>query len=275
MRPDEIAIAVDWAAGRRLEPPRLADAACFATVDADGSFIGELDGVPAAMVSCVNYDASFAFLGFCIGASRPARPRLRPTPMAGAAAHAGARVIGLDGVVAQQPNYAEVGVCAGLCQRPLRRRPGRARRAGGGNHGVDRGTAARWWPRPTARYFRPRARAFLRAWIDAPGHVGRALLRDGRLRPGVSVVLAARASKIGPLIADDRAAAETVLAALLTARGGGENLPRRPQHQPRGGGAGAGLGRSCRCSRQRACIPAPSPRCGSNGSLASPPSRLG
>ena len=63
MRPDEIAIAVDWAAGEGWNPG-LADAACFATVDADGFFIGELDGAPAAMVSCVNYDASFAFLGF-------------------------------------------------------------------------------------------------------------------------------------------------------------------------------------------------------------------
>ena len=65
MRPDEIAIAIDWAAAEGWNPG-LADAACFATVDAGGFLIGELDGAPAATISCVNYDANFAFLGFYI-----------------------------------------------------------------------------------------------------------------------------------------------------------------------------------------------------------------
>jgi Acetyltransferase (GNAT) family len=65
MRPDEIAIAVDWAAAEGWNPG-LADAACFATVDPEGFLIGELDGAPAATVSCVNYDPRFAFLGFYI-----------------------------------------------------------------------------------------------------------------------------------------------------------------------------------------------------------------
>ena len=65
MRPKEIAIAADWAAAEGWNPG-LADAACFATVDPQGFFIGELDGEPAATVSCVNYDARFAFLGFYI-----------------------------------------------------------------------------------------------------------------------------------------------------------------------------------------------------------------
>ena len=65
MRPDEISIAVDWAAGEGWNPG-LADAPCFATVDAEGFLIAELDSAPAATVSCVNYDDSFAFLGFYI-----------------------------------------------------------------------------------------------------------------------------------------------------------------------------------------------------------------
>jgi hypothetical protein len=56
MRSDEIAIAADWAAAEGWNPG-LADAACFATVDPEGFLIGELDGAPAATVSCVNYDA--------------------------------------------------------------------------------------------------------------------------------------------------------------------------------------------------------------------------
>jgi hypothetical protein len=71
MRPDEIAIAIDWAAAEGWNPG-LADATCFSSVDPHGILIGELDGAPAATISCVNYDARFSFLGFYI-----VRPDLR------------------------------------------------------------------------------------------------------------------------------------------------------------------------------------------------------
>jgi hypothetical protein len=62
----------------------------------------------------------------------------------------------------------------------------------------------------------------LRAWIGAPGHVGCALMRDGRL-VGWGVIRPCRSGrKVGPLVADDRAAAEAVLSALLAQTGGGE-----------------------------------------------------
>src|SRR5262249_16840773 len=108
MRPDEIAIAADWAAAEGWNPG-VADAACFATVDPQGFFFGELDGAPAATISCVNYDARFSFLGFYI-----VRPDLRGRGYGlriwnAAIAHAQPRVIGLDGVVAQQENYKKSG----------------------------------------------------------------------------------------------------------------------------------------------------------------------
>ena len=43
MAPEEIAVAADWAAAVGWNPG-LGDAACFATVDAGGFFIGELVG---------------------------------------------------------------------------------------------------------------------------------------------------------------------------------------------------------------------------------------
>jgi GNAT superfamily N-acetyltransferase len=220
MRPDEIAIAVDWATGEGWNPG-LADAACFATVDANGFFIGELDGVPAAMVSCVNYDASFAFLGFYM-----VRADLRGRGYGlrlwkSAVAHAGDRVIGLDGVVAQQPNYQKSGFAlayANVRYGGVLAAPGAPAAATTALTEVPLAVVA---ASDRTVFPAPRA-AFLRAWIDAPGHVGRALLRDGRLAAwGVSRPCRT-GHKIGPLIADDRAAAETVLAALLTARGGGE-----------------------------------------------------
>ena len=64
--------------------------------------------------------------------------------------------------------------------------------------------------------------AFLRAWIGAPGHIGRALMRDGALA-GWGVIRPCRIGhKIGPLVADNRADAEVVLWALLAGVGGGE-----------------------------------------------------
>src|SRR3954452_2602885 len=71
LRADEIALAVDWAAAEGWNPG-LDDAACFATVDPNGFYIGELDGAAASTISVVNYDDSFAFLGFYI-----VRPDLR------------------------------------------------------------------------------------------------------------------------------------------------------------------------------------------------------
>ncbi|MEA2795798.1 MAG: hypothetical protein QOI87_3178, partial [Bradyrhizobium sp.] len=81
----------------------------FAAADPEGFFIGELDGAPAATVSCVNYGASFAFLGFYI-VREDSRGRGYGLRIWNAAiAHAGPRVIGLDGVVAQQQNYRKSG----------------------------------------------------------------------------------------------------------------------------------------------------------------------
>jgi GNAT acetyltransferase-like protein len=66
--------------------------------------------------------------------------------------------------------------------------------------------------------------AFWRCWIGAPGHRGRALLRDGRLAAWGVIRPARQGWKIGPLVADDRAAAETVLDALLADAGGGGEI---------------------------------------------------
>src|ERR1700733_13606138 len=98
MRPDEISIAVNWAAAEGWNPG-FADDACFAAADPEGFLIGELEGAPAATVSCINYDASFAFLGFYI-----VREDLRGCGYGlriwnAAIAHARPRVVGLDGVV--------------------------------------------------------------------------------------------------------------------------------------------------------------------------------
>jgi hypothetical protein len=217
---DEIELAVNWAAAEGWNPG-LADDACFATVDAKGFLVGELDGVPAATISCVNYDANFAFLGFYI-----VRENLRGCGYGlriwnRAIAHAGSRVIGLDGVVAQQDNYKKSGFqlayanvrYGGIVAAPSVPQAGIVS-LNEVPFAMLEASDATVFPAP-----RP---AFLRAWISTSGHVGCALMRDGALRGWGVIRPCRKGSKIGPLVADDRATAEAVLSALLARAGGGE-----------------------------------------------------
>ena len=65
MRPEEVALAAEWAAAEGWNPG-LRDASCFAAAAPDGFLLGELAGVPAAILSVTNYDEHFSFLGFYI-----------------------------------------------------------------------------------------------------------------------------------------------------------------------------------------------------------------
>ena len=220
MRADEIPLAVDWAAAEGWNPG-LADAACFATVDKDGFLIGEFQGEPAATISCVNYNGHFAFLGFYIVRADLRRRGHGLRIWQEAIAHAGARVIGLDGVVAQQANYKKSGFALAYANI----------RYGGTVTGMSMPKAGivalgdvpfAMVEASDATVFAAPRTSFLRAWIASPGHIGRALLRDGRLAAWGVIRPCRQGWKIGPLVADDRAAAEAVLSSLLAAMGGGE-----------------------------------------------------
>src|SRR6267142_4109214 len=138
-----------------------------------------------------------------------------------AIAHAGGRVIGLDGVVAQQQNYRMSGFelayanvrYGGTVVAPDAPQPGVIALTE-----VPLATVEAY----DATVFPAPRTAFLRAWIGSPGHVGRALVRDGGLAGWGVIRPCRKGRKIGPLVADDRAAAEVVLSALLTSVGGGE-----------------------------------------------------
>ena len=220
MRPDEISIAVNWAAAEGWNPG-LADDVCFAVPDPQGFFIGELEGVPAATISCVNYGPSFAFLGFYI-----VREDLRGRGYGlrvwnEAIAHAGPRVIGLDGVVAQQENYRRSGFRFAYANV---RYGGTVAAPDASQAGVIALTEV---PMATVEAYDatvfpgPRS-AFLRSWIGSSGHIGRALVRDGRLAGWGVIRPCRKGRKIGPLVADDHTSAEVVLSALLASVGGGE-----------------------------------------------------
>ena len=220
LRPEEISLAIDWAAAEGWNPG-LCDAASFAVPDAQGFFVGEIDGEPVATVSCVNYDDRFAFLGFYI-----VRAELRGSGHGlriwnAAIAHAGKRVIGLDGVVAQQDNYKKSGFqlayanirYGGIVTAPVKPPADVV--------ALDKIPFANV-EADDATVFPTRRSAFLRAWISTPGHAGRALLRDGKLAAWGVIRPCRTGHKIGPLVADDRAAAEAIVQALLASADIGE-----------------------------------------------------
>ena len=108
MRREEMDLAIEWAAAEGWNPG-LNDAGLFFDTDPQGFFIGELDGEPVASLSGVAYGAGFGFMGLYI-----VRPQFRGRGFGlqlwhQVMSYLGARNIGLDGVVEQQPNYMKSG----------------------------------------------------------------------------------------------------------------------------------------------------------------------
>ncbi|MGW6417064.1 GNAT family N-acetyltransferase [Streptomyces sp. NPDC055055] len=204
-----------WAAEEGWNPG-LADARAFFAQDPGGFFLGRVDGEPVSAISVVNYDETYAFLGFYL-----VRPEFRGlghglATWRAALAHAGERSVGLDGVPAQQDNYRRSGFAPAY---RTARYVGAVADPGTQVTGVV--AASRVDPAALTAYDgachhagRPR---FLSAWLATPGH--RALVRvvDGRLT-GYGVVRPAEdEARVGPLFADTPADAAALLDALAAA----------------------------------------------------------
>lgn len=228
MAAPEISLALDWAAAEGWNPG-LADAQCFARVDPQGFWRGDLAGDPVATISMVNYDDRFAFLGCYI-----VRPDRRGQGLGwqlwqGAIAHAGSRTIGLDGVPEQQDNYRRSGFV--LAHRNIR-------------YGGVVNPAPPVNPLPLVdlqavpfdliaaadRQVFPAARpAFLRAWISAPGHRSRGYLEGGKLRGWGVLRPCHRGYKVGPLVAQDSTIAQAIFTDLVADLEGEEVFLDVPQ----------------------------------------------
>ena len=213
MTPNEIDLALDWAAAEGWNPGRF-DAIPFRAADPDGLLIGLIDDTPVAIISAVRYGAAFGFIGLYI-----VHPDWRGqghgwTIWQAAMARLAGRTIGLDGVLAQQDNYRRSGFALAYRQ---------VRYEGHGSAGVVPADPdlVDLHQQPFAalaacdRAGFPTARdAFLRAWIAQPQT--RALgLREADRLVGYGVRRACRQGfKIGPLLAETPAGAERLLAAL-------------------------------------------------------------
>lgn len=232
MAAEELEIVVEWAAAEGWNPG-LGDAPLFRAVDPDGFLIGIADGEPVSCVSVVNYTAAFAFLGFYI-----VRPDSRGrgfgwrTWQAGIA-HAGNRLIGLDGVVAQQDAYRKSGFQ--LAYRNIRH-SGRVSVPSGWDPPepvvpldgmlADEAAALDASVFPIARP------AFVKAWVSAPGHRALGVIRNGELT-GFGVLRPCRTGfKLAPLIASDAAVAETLFLCLARLADGAPIAVDTPEVNP-------------------------------------------
>ncbi len=216
MQRAELDLALGWAAAEGWNPGPQ-DATAFWAADPGGFWLGELEGEPVASLSVVRYGAGYGFLGCYI-----VRPGLRGTGLGLALWQAGmgwlaGRCVGLDGVVAQQDNYRKSGFT--LAHRNIRFGLSGARPAPP-PPGVVLPAAALPFAQLEAydRQCVPAPRsAFLRAWLTLPGHVALAVVRDGTLAGHGVMRPCPEGAKLGPLFADDQAAAEALFAALLAA----------------------------------------------------------
>lgn len=214
---EEIDLMVDWAAAEGWNPG-LHDAEAFYAADPHGFIVGVLDGEPIASISVVKYGPDFGFLGFYI-----VKPKQRGHGYGLRLWNEGmkyleGRDVGLDGVPAQQPNYAR------WCFRLVDQNARYEGVAGGGAPDDQRIVPLAEQPTDELLAYddalvpAPR-HDFLRAWVSRPGVVALGIREKGRLS-GYTVLRPCRVGyKFGPLFADDAMLADALF------RAGAARLP--------------------------------------------------
>lgn len=220
--------------------PGLRDAEAFWAADPHGFFIGLLNGRMAASLSAVRYEAhgpdhrkdqrpAFGFIGLYI-VQRDLRGRgygLRLWKEAINTLHT--PCIGLDAVLGQVDTYRKDGF-------ELARSSSRYEGQAGGQMPPGLMPLAQLPFEEVLAYdaqcFPARREAFLRAWLSLPGHVALGATRGGGLTGFGVVRPCGTGAKIGPLFADDEAAAHSLLHGLLASAPAGPVYFDTPASNP-------------------------------------------
>lgn len=198
--PADLDRILGWAAEEGWNPG-LGDARAFHAADPQGYFLAEVGGEPVGAISVVNHSEAFAFLGIYL-----CRPAWRGQGIGMALwrnglAYAGPRTVGLDGVAAQEANYAR----SGFVRTGATIRFESSRQTG---------------PDPKFRAMRPedmpvlldldkkatgigRAR-FLATWLGmTPDRRTPVFEQGGRIRAFATARLCRQGCKVGPIVAPD------------------------------------------------------------------------
>ncbi len=207
----EVAELLDWARAEGWNPG-LADAPAFLAADPQGFFGFFVEARMAAGISAVRYGEKFGFIGLYI-----CHPDYRGKGYGRrlwdhAMAHLNGRTIGLDGVPAQQENYARMGFEAAY---RTRRWAGRFPALIGASRDVVQPSDIHLpgVVELDAHAFPADRVAFLQTWLQPP-QIARVVLRNGRIDGYVVLRQCHEGFKIGPLFATSDETAEQLFASL-------------------------------------------------------------
>lgn len=237
MTRQEVDALVDWAA-REGWNPGLHDAALFWATDPEAFIAAELDGALIGGGAITSYGGEFGFMGFFImrpefrgrglgnrlWQARRERLLARLRPGAG---------IGMDGVFDMQDYYAKGGFVFSHRNLRFRAEAGKASLPGDAE---DVFALSALPFEEVAAYDRlcfpaPRP-TFLKGWIAQADALALGLRRGGKLS-GYGVIRRCREGcKIGPLFADDAAAANALYARLARFAAGGPLFLDVPENNP-------------------------------------------
>jgi len=222
MAREDMDLMLKWALAEGWNPGRN-DAECYLAADPKGFFVGVLGDEPIATISAVKYGESFGFLGFYI-----VKPQYRGQGYGLQIWRRGLEYlqgcnIGLDGVVAQQENYKKSGFK--LAYRNIRYQ------GWGGSDAQATAEVVTLQSLPfnvvdayERAFFPAERREFVRTWISPPG--GHALgVMHNEVLTGYGVIRPCHEGyKIGPLVADNAALADTLLCALKATTSSSERV---------------------------------------------------
>lgn len=205
-------LALDWAAQEGWNPG-LSDGECFFSADRTGFLMGFLDGQPAASISAVKYSSDFGFIGLYIVEAALRGHGLGIAIWNDAMASLRGRIIGLDGVIAQQDNYRKSGF--EFAHRNIRFAGIASARNLPASQIVDlRNVDTDLVRSYDLGHFPARRGAFLRHWMRQAGSHSLGW-KEGGVLLGMACVRPCREGfKIGPLNADSAEIAEALFDAL-------------------------------------------------------------
>jgi len=210
---DETRLAIAWAAEEGWNPG-LHDALSFRAAAPEGFLLAEVGGVPVGCISAVAYGSAFGFIGLYLVVPPWRGLGIGLRLWDAAISRLSGRVVGLDGVPAQQENYKRSGFTlawrnaryAGIALPSEKAVPSELVPL----PAVDLETLCR---KDREVFPAPRT-AFLRQWRSMPDSAGLAWLHQGHLG-GWGVIRRCREGhRIGPLVADEPAIASALYAGL-------------------------------------------------------------
>jgi hypothetical protein len=214
----EIDTAVDWAAAEGWNPG-VYDARCFHAADPHGFLGGFIGDELIATISAVKYGHTFGFIGFYIVKADYRSHGYGLKLWNAALASLGNRLIGLDGVFAQQENYRKSGFALAYTNV---RYQGVSQTYSKPDHAIVHLSEIPFaaLAEYDRQHFSEQRSAFLKCWINQPGTVALAITDNNQLS-GYGVIRPCREGyKIGPLFADNVALADRLFLQLQSTAAG-------------------------------------------------------